>query len=143
MLARRYWLDGDGFPHREEVTLIPAPPGAPVVEPVGSVEYEGEAAPLVPLTVVAVVDPAVGDDALAGQPHVVYSAELPPGVRLCTREEYEAAVGQIEARRAASLAAREAEAAAVEETRRGALAKVAEAAGLTPEELAALTGSAS
>ncbi len=143
MLVRRYWLDAEGRPHREEVTLVAAPPGAPTVTPVGPVELEGETIADRPLAVLAIVDPAVGPDAIAGQPHVVYEAELPQGHRLVSREEWEEVTAAATARRDADLATYEATLAEREATRRSALTKLAEAAGLTPEELAALTGSAS
>jgi hypothetical protein len=105
-LVRRYWLDRMGGPHVEEVTLIPRDDGLPGVTPVGPVEVEG--GPLLgPVRVLAVHDPACGDDALHGNVEAIYSADLPPGVRIVTRDDWVKAVAQRDAFRAVDLAAYE------------------------------------
>lgn len=140
MRLRRYWLGADGRPHVETVTLCAAVPGAPVV-PFPGPDVETEGGPLTgPAQVLAIHDPAAGMDALAGQLHQVYEAELPEGVRLLTRQEWDELTATAAAETAAAREAWTTEQTTAAQARRAALGKLAASAGLTEDETAALLG---
>lgn len=146
MILRRRWLDAEGQPHTELATWLPAAEGderARALEiPEGVDLIEGSPEELArPLLLAALADPAA--EIPAGSSGL-YEAPLREGARLASAEEHDAATAAaadaLEAARAdvaAQLAAAEEERQA---PRRAALTKLAEAADLSPEELAALLG---
>lgn len=148
MIVRRRWIDAEGKPHAELATWLAASPsderGRILEIPEGAELLEGSPEELaVPVLLVALIDPAAEPGADRG---ALYELPLRDGAALASPTEFAVAEEAAETKLAddrAAVTAQIAEAAAEREApRRAALTKLAESAGLSDDELAALLGDA-
>lgn len=144
----RWWLDDAGQPHEEQATWLESTEEAGGIQLPTDLLAESTATGPIPTwgTLVSVTHPAADPDAWSAAPNGIYDAPLREGATLVGREDWntatEAASEALAAQQASvatELAARTEEAQA---PRRAALAKLAEATGLTAEDVAALMGEA-
>lgn len=146
MRILRLWIDADGRAHAEEAAWAPAEPGderGRVIAPAMPFELpDGGTVPAAPQILAALSDSPVDLDQLSVDRQALYELPIAEGARLVERDEYlEASEAERVADEAGQASVAEqlaAERAAAAEPRRAALAKLAEAAGLTEAETAAL-----
>lgn len=142
----RFWIDADAAPHAEEAEWVESAHGderARVLAPEGPLEFpDGGVLPASPVLLAALSDTPVDLDQLSADRQALYELPLAEGARLVDRagwlEASDAAAERGQKAEASVTAELAAQAEAEQAPRRAALEKLAEAAGLSVDETAAL-----